>query len=179
MSTTAINLNYLYDAQPALPETSAHVEAFSDRVHAISDLGTAFSLIAQEVPVTAQIKFRVVLEGKSQPLNPLVYEHMYRIGREALLNAFRHSRATRIDLHLAQTPAGLRMAIRDNGKGISTDLLDHRCSGLSWMKGSAERIGAKFSLMSRLCAGTEVVFLIPAHIAFPTERNGRWQLAVA
>lgn len=183
MSSTTMNLDNLHgvDARPAfgLSDSSNRVKVFLDHSRATSDLATALSLIGQEVSVEPQIKFRVVLEGKSQSLRASVYEHLYRIGREALLNAFRHSHASRIDLHVAHTPTGLCITVRDNGKGISTDSLDRGCSGLSSMKGRAERIGAKLKLLSRLSAGTEVLLWIPGHVAFSTERKDRWQPAVA
>jgi signal transduction histidine kinase len=152
-----------------LPEDSAqlnHLEAADVRLRTTRDLGTAFSLVAQETGPQPQVRFRVVLEGKPQPLDPFVFEHAYSIGREALLNAFRHSQATRIDLHLADTPKGLSLTIRDNGLGISADSFHMRGKGLSWMKGLAEGIGATLKLLSRDSAGTEVRLSIPGQIAF-------------
>jgi len=119
-----------------------------------------------------KVRFRVVLEGKSQLLDPLIFEHAYEIGREALLNAFRHSQANRIDLHLAYTPNGLCLTIQDNGQGISPDSVCSGCNGLSWMKILAERMGASLKLLSRVKAGTEVLLAIPGHIAFTTETRG-------
>jgi signal transduction histidine kinase len=112
-------------------------------------------------------------------LHPLVYEHAYRIGREALLNAFRHSRASRIDLHLAYTSNGLGLTIRDNGQGISADSVHVGCHGLSWMKILADRIGAKLQLLSRVSAGTEVLLSVPGQSAYLAEGKGRWQVAAA
>lgn len=162
-----------------LQENSDLPQAVSSRSRATRDLGTAFCLFAQETGKQRQIKLRVVMEGKSQLLDPLVYEHAYKIGREALLNAFRHSQATRIDLHLAYTSNGLSLTIRDNGQGISADSVHLGCNGLSWMKSLAERIGATLKLLSRVRAGTEVFLSIPGQVAFPAETKDRWQLAVA
>ena len=159
-----------------LPHNS---DALSNVLRATRDLGTALSLLGRETGSQPQVRFRVVLEGKSQLLEPLVYEHAYRIGREALLNAFRHSQATRIDLHLAHTPEGLRLTIRDNGLGMSADSVHMGCNGLSWMKCLAERIGAKFKLLSRVSAGTEVLLSIPSQIAFWEKTKSHWQAAVA
>ena len=120
-----------------------------------------------------------MVEGKSQLLYPLAYEYAYKIGREALLNAFRHSQASRIELHLAYTQKGLCLTIRDNGQGISADSVDTGCNGLSWMKGLAERIGATLKLLSRVRAGTDVLLSIPGKIAFSAETKAHWQSAVA
>jgi len=160
-----------------LPENSTQSDAVSNSLRATRDLGTAFSLIAQETGIERQVRFRVVVEGKPQILAPLVYEHAYRIGREALLNAFHHSQARRIDLHLAYTQKGLCLTIRDNGQGIAFDSVPLACNGLSWMKALAEGLGATLKLLSRVSAGTEVLLSIPGHIAFASK--GRWQPAVA
>ena len=169
------------DAKPAFGcrDDASMVETISDHVRTTDDLGAAFSLIGQDISMGPQVRFRIVLEGQSQPLYPVVYEHAYQIGREALLNAFRHSQASWIELHLEYTATGLSMAVRDNGKGISAELLRKGCEGLSWMKGMSDRIGAKLKLLSRIKAGTEVLLSIPGHIAFAAETRARRELAVA
>jgi signal transduction histidine kinase len=169
-----MNTSNVYEvSSPAIfdLEDSASFDAISNRLRATRDLATDFSLIGQEIGLQSQVKFRVVLEGKSQLLAPLVYQHAYRIGHEALLNAFRHSQASRIDLYLAHTSKGLYLTIRDNGQGISLDTA-YCCNGLSWMKILAQRIGASLKLLTRDKAGTEVLLAIPGHIAFATETRG-------
>lgn len=121
--------------------------------------------------------FRVILEGRSRALHPLIQDQLYRIGHEALLNAFRHSEAGRIEIEMEYAPNRLRFAVRDNGKGISPDLLssgsrNHR--GLLWMQQRAQRAGAKLSLLSRVAAGTEVIVSIPGKIAYEPQAKARW-----
>jgi signal transduction histidine kinase len=41
-----------------------------------------------------------------------------------VLNALHHSSAERLDLSLEYSGAGLRMRIRDNGRGIDADMLE-------------------------------------------------------
>jgi signal transduction histidine kinase len=172
---------YAFDSQTAfqIPENPLRFEAFSNFLRTTRDLGTEFSLIGREMGLQPQVRFRVVLEGTSQLLDPLVYEHAYRIGREALLNAFRHSQASRIELHLAYNPKELRLTIRDNGQGMSADSVYLGCNGLSWMKTMAERISATLRLLSRARAGTEVFLSIPGEIAFLRKTKPHWQAAVA
>ena len=47
-----------------------------------------------------QPEFRVIVEGEPRPLHPVLRDEVYRIGREALLNAFRHSRAKKIEVEV-------------------------------------------------------------------------------
>src|SRR5262249_26311381 len=64
------------------------------------DVEQAFSLIRQELPAPEQIGFHISVEGKPRPLHPIIRDEVYRIGREALLNAIRHARAQNIDVEV-------------------------------------------------------------------------------
>src|SRR5208282_425684 len=83
------------------------------------DLEAAFSRIGEELPQGASADFRMIIQGRSRPLRSVIRDETYRIGREALLNAFRHSGAGRVEIEVEYAPTRLRIAVRDNGKGIS------------------------------------------------------------
>jgi signal transduction histidine kinase len=102
-------------------------------------------------------------------LHPIIRDEVYRIGREAITNAFRHAHATRIDVALEYSLHELRLSIRDNGRGIDTKVLQSGSEGhwgLSGMRERAERIGAKLKVWSGITGGTEVELRIPGRIAF-------------
>ena len=65
-----------------------------------SDLVVALSSIQQELEVQPDIDFRVVLTGLQKQLPRQIQNEIYRIGREALVNAFCHSGAKRVELEL-------------------------------------------------------------------------------
>jgi signal transduction histidine kinase len=139
-------------------------------------LEAAFSRMPEELRQGAQVIFRMVVEGKSRKLDPQVQNEACRIGREALLNAFRHSGASRVEVELEYARKQLRIAVRDNGKGITEESFrsgpgSHQ--GLSGMGDLAKRMGAKLRLLSRAAAGTEVLLSIPAHIAFAPQTSVR------
>src|SRR5882762_3755937 len=107
------------------------------------DLESAFSLIRQEGQVEPQASFRIVREGHVHSMHPVIWYEAYRIGREALLNAFRHSEGSEVEVELEYASSRLRLAVRDNGKGIAPGLFSssgvgHR--GLSDMRERAERM---------------------------------------
>jgi signal transduction histidine kinase len=66
---------------------------------------------------------------------------LYRISQEALTNATRHSRATRIDIRVAHVPSAVHCSITDNGVGFERVALDgsRGGSGLG-LAGMAERL---------------------------------------
>src|SRR5262249_51450958 len=69
-------------------------------------------------------QFSVQVEGTSMDLIPLVRDEVYRIAVEALRNAFRHAHAKRIEADLHYDKRQMRMRIRDDGNGISQNVLD-------------------------------------------------------
>jgi signal transduction histidine kinase/ligand-binding sensor domain-containing protein len=144
------------------------------------NLEQAFSRIPQELAIAQPIDFRLIVEGQARPLHPVIRDEVYRIGREALANAFRHSQASGIEVELEYADSQLRVLIRDNGRGIDPQVLRAGREGhwgLSGMRERAERIGAKLKVWSRAAGGTEVELSVPSHIAFryhPSSRGPRW-----
>jgi PAS domain S-box-containing protein len=137
------------------------------------DLVLALSRVQQELAIQRDIDFRVVVAGRQQPLRPSVQHETYCIGKEALLNAYRHSRANRVEFELEYTDTGLRMRIRDNGSGIDPHVLQAGRDGhwgLLGMRERATRIGGQLEISSSANAGTEVRLSIPNGIAFPGPR---------
>lgn len=144
------------------------------------DLKNSLSRIPEELGMRAGIDFRVVVEGASMPLRSAIRDDVYSIGREALVNAFRHSEAGRIDVELDYAPSLLRVVVRDDGRGIDTHVLESGRDGhwgLSGMRERALRIGARLKVMSRPSAGTEVELRVPGDIAFESDASSsasRW-----
>src|SRR6266567_9440248 len=87
------------------------------------DLGQAFSRIQQELGIEVQIDFRVIVLGSARKLHPLIRDEVYHIGRELLVNAFRHSRASCIEVELEYAPKRFRIVVRDDGCGIDPQVL--------------------------------------------------------
>ncbi len=148
--------------------------------NAALDLEDAFAQIQQEltpdVDAGELTEFRIIVDGKRRPLNPLLRDEVYRIGREALINAFRHARAKSIDLELKYSPNDFRVLVRDDGCGIDPQILESegdRHWGLSRMRERADRIGAHFHVWSSPTAGTEVELLVPGDVAFQDYRIDR------
>ena len=130
----------------------------------------------QEVSTTEETAFRVIVEGASRPMHPVVRDEVYRIGREALVNAFRHARAKNIEVDVAYLANHLRILVRDDGCGIDPEVLHTGREGhwgLSGMRERAERIGARLKVWSRGGSGTEVELLVPSHVAFPSQSATR------
>jgi ligand-binding sensor domain-containing protein/signal transduction histidine kinase len=144
------------------------------------DLEHAFSRIQQELVIGdragEKVDFRVIVDGEQRPLHPILRDDVYRIGREALINAFRHARAKRIEMELRYSSKGLSVLVRDDGCGINPDVLQTGRDGhwgLSGMRERADRIGARLHVMSSASAGTEIELSVPGKVAFEGQSDGK------
>lgn len=137
-------------------------------------LETALSHIEEELGGAAQADFRVVVAGQRRDLHPLLQDEVYRIGREALINAFRHARARHIEVELSYAPEAFRLFVRDDGVGIDEHVLQSGRDGhwgLVGLRERADRIGAQLHVFSRPSAGTEIQLDVPSNVAFRAVRK--------
>ena len=145
-----------------------------------SDMEHAFLRIQQELGVDEKVAFRVVVEGAPLPLRATIRDDVYSIGREALVNAFRHSGGSNIEVELEYAAGKMRVLVRDNGCGIDPQVLRSGRDGhwgLSGMRERAERIGAVLRVLSGASAGTEIELSIPGNLAFESpsgNKRSRW-----
>jgi signal transduction histidine kinase len=140
------------------------------------ELGQALSRVPQELAASADVGFRVRVEGRPRSLRPVLLDDVYRIGREAIVNAFQHAGATNIEVEVEYAANRLRMLVQDNGRGIDAQMLQAGKAGHWGLKGireRAERIGGKLNLFSSPGAGTQVVLTVAAELAFQPEDVGK------
>jgi len=138
------------------------------------DLAVALSSINQELNSGGETVFRVIVEGSARALHPIVRDEVYRIGREAVVNAFRHSRAKNITVEVSYLENQLRLLINDDGCGIDAEVLESGRDGhwgLAGMREKAERIKARLKVRSRVGSGTEVELSVPSAVAFQVQSN--------
>ncbi len=138
------------------------------------ELEQAFAGAQQEVGVS-DAAYRVIVEGRPRSLKPIIRDEVYRIGREALVNAFRHSGATNIEIELEYGPKELSVFVRDDGRGVQPEVLEAGSEGhwgITGMRERAQRIGGSLRIRSRAAAGTEVELRIPAQVAFERQASG-------
>ena len=134
-----------------------------------NDLAKAFQRVKQEFPHKDAIAFRVVAQGDARVVRTEIRNEIYRIGREAIVNAYVHSEAATIEVEIQYARTQLGLLVRDDGRGIDSSILQGGRDGhwgLSGMRERSRRIGATLKLRSRPGAGTEIELMVPGHIAF-------------
>ena len=124
------------------------------------------------------IRAELSTQGNSVSLAPDLQLQVLHVVQEALSNARKHSRATRVWLDVQQQPQW-RFEVRDNGHGFEQigSQLDEMHVGLRIMSERAERIGATLEVFSTVGHGTSVILALaadtPASAVFAPGRNPR------
>ncbi len=158
-------------------EVTGLVGAVLDQVRALSldlrppqldDLGLVPALhwLVQRSAGTAPPA--VLLHADPQPrrLPASVETAGYRLAQEALTNAMRHARASRVDIQVEDHGDCLKLSVRDDGRGFDLPAaLARAASGQSMgLLGMRERVslaGGQLDISTRPGGGTEVCAVFP------------------
>ena len=89
----------------------------------------------------------LVQAGTEPSLSPATRGGLYSIAHNALTNALRHARASKVTIALDFQDRGLRMSLSDDGIGLPDDYAD-RGHGFKNMHADAERIGGRLEVQS-------------------------------
>jgi signal transduction histidine kinase len=161
----------------AIDEGRVVLQGFGSATPTSMNLEDALSKLGDECRPESAAQFRILVCGHSRAMKPAVQEQTYLIAREALVNAVRHSEATSIEAEVEYLPRRLRVAVRDNGRGIDPEVVrSGRCGGhwgMAGMRERAENMGARLNVRSRVTAGTEVELSVPSQIAFQHQLRQR------
>lgn len=138
---------------PALDESGvgAAIEALADQVESPAvEVQTRIGLAFEGERVEA---------GQDEELKTAVY----RIVQEALGNAIRHAHPSCVAIEVVDDGAGVRIAVRDDGKGFDPAMASGGY-GLKRMRERVELFGGSLEIASAAGGGTEVRAAIPASL---------------
>jgi signal transduction histidine kinase len=143
-----------------------------------NDLAEALRRVTENglIPSSMAVTFSVV--GDAREMHPIVRDEIYRIGYEAIRNAFAHSSASRLEVELRYAN-DLALRVSDGGTGIDPAIADTGKDGhfgLQGMRERAARIGGKLTIVSSTNSGTEIKLLVPGGIIFRNRMPVRWSL---
>jgi len=139
------------------------------------DLGAALLGVLDESHGLVLPDVRLVVEGTPRPLQACAAEEAYMIGREALVNAFRHAGAGSVEIWIGYGRREFRLRIRDDGHGFSPIAGQNEGHwGLEGMRERAVRAGGSLTILSGVGrGGTEVDLRIPGRSAWPVVARSR------
>lgn len=149
-----------------------------------SRTSSAGTLTEQLTGVIADLKLQndipceLSVEGQARALKPAAHDELFAVAREALTNAFRHSKAAKIFVNLAFEDAQFSFRCRDNGVGLPAAVLKAGSAQGHWgLVGLRERAGnlhARLVVRNSEPGGAEIEIIVPARYAYP--RHGIWSL---
>lgn len=115
-------------------------------------------LRASNIQLIWDVDFKLDLQGFS----PEAMLGVLRILQEALSNAVKHARASRIEVHAARRGGQVLFALVDDGIGFASSARVPNHYGLSGMDSRARKLGAQLHIDSAPACGTGVVLEIAA-----------------
>lgn len=109
------------------------------------------------------LDFRIA--GKARTLPPEAEDTIFRVAREAVINAVKHAAARSIKVTLTYKARSATLAVVDAGRGFRAEQAFRAYAGrwgLLGMRERADRIGAKLTIRSKLGRGTTVELRVPS-----------------
>jgi len=97
---------------------------------------------------------------------------VFRILQETLTNVARHACATRVNVTLRTGSGRLRLAVRDNGRGVRVGQVQAAASlGILGMRERTELLGGNFEIRGTSGKGTQVTLNVPLSRTAVNERS--------
>ncbi|HEY1755543.1 MAG TPA: two-component regulator propeller domain-containing protein [Bryobacteraceae bacterium] len=156
-------------ADAAIAEGRTAVYDLRSSATTTNDLAHALREVGNELATPGTATFRLMVEGPSRDLHPIIRDELYRIAREALRNAFSHAQADHVETELIYADRLFQLRIRDDGQGIASEILKEGRPGhygLPGMRERAKQIGAKLTIWSGGGTGTEIALSLEGSIAY-------------
>jgi len=139
-------------------------QAISDLRAERDDFISAIRAAGETAERMSGAQFDLVVRGRPRPSTEEVERQLIKIAREAVSNAARHARASRILVEVGYDERTLKLAVRDDGRGFdpehSVRTHEGHC-GLTSMRERAAEIGARLSISSAFGQGTEIEAIVP------------------
>lgn len=137
----------------------------------LDSLATYLGRFAQEFLAAARVRCRldVPVHLPPWPLTAEVRHNLFLAFKEALHNAVKHAGATEVRITLELSPQAFRLAVQDNGRGLTADALGssnprpqaRHGHGLTNIRQRLADIGGHCEILSQPGKGTRLVFIVP------------------
>ncbi|WP_372165956.1 triple tyrosine motif-containing protein [Xanthomonas axonopodis] len=144
------------------------------RTSVCMDLPDALAMSGSELARDYGVAFQASVEGSRRALDPLVLDEAFHIGSEAMANAFRHARATRVQVVTVFGRRQLEIRVSDDGSGFDLSGVKDGHWGLKGLRERAARVRGNLSISSKPGVGSTVQLQLPGSWAYKDARRRRW-----
>ena len=127
-------------------------------------LARALCEMARRSNAAREVECALQVDDTVRVANSATATHLVRIAQEALHNALTHGEPKRVAVGLGRVEGGLRLEVRDDGRGLPARVQPNGL-GLSSMRERAQEIGAALAVTSRRGAGTVVSCSLPGGVS--------------
>lgn len=133
----------------------------------LDDLGLlpAIRSLADDVRERGALTVDTDLPAKPPQLSAEAELALFRAAQEALANVVRHAEASHVAIHLRLDGPGLRLTVRDNGRGLSKDAAPETSRanhvGLAGMRERIMALGGSVEVQSVVPSGVLVTVELP------------------
>jgi signal transduction histidine kinase len=150
-------------ARESLGEARRAVQALRPEPLVAALLPEALSRLARRIAETSGVAVRMETTGDARPLLADLEETLYRVAQEALANAEKHAKASRIGVTLSYSDDLVLLDVVDDGVGFRPgDRGDGTGFGLEAMRQRVRRVAGTLSIESAPGGGTAVNAQVPA-----------------
>ncbi len=125
-------------------------------------LMAALEELAESTARAYQMQCELLFDNPVQVADNRISVQLFRIAQEAVSNAVKHGRASRVDIRIARQSGNLVLTVRDNGGGIPDHARSGTGMGLLTMSHRAQMMGGSLSVTPRPAGGTQVICSVPA-----------------
>lgn len=155
----------LRKAEHALDESTRQLRHSLDelaRVHHDTDLIDSLASFGSDVVQAAGARFEINDHTERLRIEPDIRDALVLIGREAVLNAAVHSRASEVRIDLRHEAGNLELTITDDGVGVADSTGSDRLHfGILSMKARANERGGEVIIESNPRGGTVLRAVLP------------------
>jgi PAS domain S-box-containing protein len=130
------------------------------------DLPAALKQMLASLTEHQSTRVRLAVEDRAaKALSTEQSLHLIRVIQEAVSNCIKHGHAQEARVSLKMLKQGVRLSIRDNGCGFNLNRAKETGHGLRNMTTRAQKIGGRFTILSKVNEGTSIVLDLPNEAA--------------
>jgi signal transduction histidine kinase len=167
-------------ARASLAEARRVVSALRPEALEHATLAGALDAIVHDFGAETGIHTRSTIDGEPRDLDPEAEAAILRVAQEALANARKHARASRVTVTLTYLDDSARLDVRDDGVGFDSESAGGARNGwhaggfgLTSMRERLEGQGGTLTIESAPAAGTAIAAVLPYPPATGVESGAR------